>query len=244
MIDKQSELEKKIFRLQAFCVIVALIGGSILLMGFSPDKKQKFDEIDVKRINVKDDDGKLRMVIANKNRQHPGMVDNKPFDRTRDSAGILFFDDKGNECGGLIFSALESGENYRSFTFDRFRGDQTIALQHLENKEGNYWAGLVFNDENTDLPTRIAKMDAIKKLPDEAARKAAYKEMQDKGEFLVNRLSIGKGRDKSALLTMSDAQGKPRINMRVTADGKPTLEFLDKTGKVIYSLPEDAKDKK
>ncbi len=244
MNDNINKLEKKIFRLQAFCAIIVVIGGGILLMGFSSNKTKKFDEIDVKRINVKDDDGKLRMVISNKDRQHPGMVDDKPFDRTRDSAGILFFDEKGNEVGGLIFNHLETGENYRSFTFDRFRGDQTIALQHLENKEGNYWAGLVFNDENIDLPTRVAKMDAIKKLPDEEAQKAATKEMQDKGEFLVNRLLIGKSRDKSALLIMSDAKGKPRINMRVTADGKPTLEFLDETGKVIYSLPEDAKAKK
>ena len=243
MTDKQSELEKKIFRLQAFCVVIVLVGGCMFLLGFSSDKKQKFDEIDVKRINVKDDDGKLRMVISNKDRQHPGMYDGKLFDRTRDSAGILFFDEKDNEVGGLIFKALESGENYRSLTFDRFRGDQTIALQHLENKQG-YWAGLVFNDENTDSATRTAKMDAIKKLPNEAAQKEAYQKMKDNGEFLVNRLSIGKGRGKSSSLTMSDAKGKPRINMNVTAEGKATLEFLDENGKVIYSLPEDAKAKK
>lgn len=240
----QTKIEKKVFYLQIYCAAITLLLGSLFVFGFTVQQKQKFGEIDVERINVVEKDGKLDMVISNKERQHPGMVDNKPFDRKRDSAGILFFDEKGNECGGLIFSDLETGENYRSFTFDRFRGDQTIALQHLENKEGNYWAGLVFNDENIDLPTRLAKIEEIKKLPDEAARKAAYKEMQDKGEFLVNRLSIGKGRDKSALLTMSDAKGKPRISMSVAADGKPKLDFLDETGKVIYSLPEKTSDKK
>ena len=209
MIDKQNELEKKIFRLQAFCVIMVLVGGCILLMGFSSDKKQKFDEIDVKRINVLDDDGKLRMVISNKDRQHPGMVDGKETPRKREVAGMLFFNDKGDECGGLIFSKLDSGEQFVSLTFDKSRADQTVALQHLENKEG-YWAGLVFNDENIDLPTRLAKIAEIEKLPNEADRKAAFKEMRDKGEFLVQRLAIGKGRNGSALLGMSDAKGKPQ----------------------------------
>ena len=242
MNENQSNLEKKVFRLQVLCVTMICLFGVVLLTGFQTKNNQKFTEIDVERINVKDKDGKLRMVISNKDRQHPGMYDGKLFDRKRDSAGILFFDEKDNEVGGLIFSALETGENYRSLTFDRFRGDQTIALQHLENKNG-YWAGLTFNDENTDSATRTAKMDAINKLPDEAARKAAYKEMRDNGEFLVNRLSIGKGRGKSSSLIMSDAKGRPRINMNVTADGKPTLEFLDESGKVIYSLPENAKVK-
>jgi len=43
---------------------------------------------------------------------------------------------------------------------------------------------------------------------------------------------------------MSDAKGKPRINMSVAADGNPKLEFLDEMGKVIYSLPENAASKK
>ena len=89
----------------------------MLFSAFAVSKNAKFDDIDVKRINVKDDDGKLRIVIANKDRQHPGMYDGKLLDRTRDSAGILFFDEKDNEVGGLVFKALETGESYRFFHF-------------------------------------------------------------------------------------------------------------------------------
>jgi hypothetical protein len=89
---------------------------------------------------------------------------------------------------------------------------------------------------------RIAKVDAVKKLPDEAARNAAFKEMQGKGEFLVNRLSIGRGRDKSAVISLSDAKGRERIQISVTADGTPGINFLDEKGKVTYRLPEDNKE--
>jgi hypothetical protein len=45
-------------------------------------------------------------------------------------------------------------------------------------------------------------------------------------------------------LEISDIKGKPRIKISVAADGNPKLDFLDESGKVIYSLPEDAKAKK
>jgi hypothetical protein len=38
-------------------------------------------------------------------------------------------------------------------------------------------------------------------------------------------------------VTLADAQGKPRIRMTVESAGQPTLEFLDKDGKIVYSLP-------
>jgi hypothetical protein len=66
--------------------------------------------------------------------------------------------------------------------------------------------------------------------------------MQDKGEFLVRRLSIGRGRNKSAFISLSDSKGRDRIQISVTADGKPAINFLDETGKITYKLPEDKKE--
>lgn len=235
-----NKLEKEVRFLKIYAGVATLLVLVFLLTAFTVGKNAKFDEIEVKRINLVDNDGKLRMVISNKDRQHPGMVDGKETPRKRDVAGMLFFNDKGDECGGLIFSKLDSGEQYVSLTFDKSRADQTVALQHLENKEG-YWAGLVFNDENIDLPTRLAKIKEIEALPTKDEQRAAFQKMRENGEFLVQRLAIGKGRNKSALLALSDAKGKPRIEMSVEANGKPKLNFLDENGKVIYSLPEDAK---
>jgi hypothetical protein len=87
-------------------------------------------------------------------------------------------------------------------------------------------------------------MEAIKQLPNEAARNAALKEMRERGELLVTRLSMGKGRDKSAFISHSDAKGKPRIRISVAADDTPKIDFLDEAGKVTYSLPEGNKEGK
>ncbi len=239
----ESKLEKQVRFLRIYIVFTTTFCGIFLLSAFALQSKQKFEEIDVERINVVEKDGKLRMVISNSQRQHPGSVDGKmiPRDGGR-SAGMIFFNERGDEVGGLIFSGDADKDRYGSLTFDKFRGDQTIALQHMENKEGNYFAGLSFNDENSTTPDRIAKVDAIKKLPDEAARNAAFKEMRDKGEFLVNRLAIGRGRNKSSFISLSDAKGRERIQISVAADGTPKINFLDENGKVTYRLPAENKE--
>lgn len=245
-MEKQSELEKKIFRLQAFCAIIVVIGGGILLMGFSSQKKQKFGEIDVERINIVERDGKLRMVISNKELQHPGTMDGKYYKEREGQreAGMIFFSEKGDEIGGLIYGGDTGKGQGGSLTFDKFRGDQTIQLIHNEDKDGSYFAGVKMNDENISLPERLSKIEAIEKLPTKEEQDAAKKKMRENGEFLVNRLFIGRGRDKSSIIELSDAKGKSRIEISVEANGNPKLNFLDENGKVIYSLPEDAKSKK
>jgi len=82
-------------------------------------------------------------------------------------------------------------------------------------------------------------------MPDEAARKAAIQKLVDEGEFGTDRMFFGKYRNDTAMISLADKKGKPRIKMSVTADGTPKLDFLDETGKITYSLPEVVKtDKK
>jgi hypothetical protein len=246
MTDKQSILERKVWRLQIFCTLVTVLASAFLVLGFTVQNKQKFAEIDVERINVVEKDGKLKMVISNRERQHPGAMDGKTYDERKGQrpAGMIFFNEKGDEIGGLIFDGDSGKGQGGSLTFDKFRGDQTIQFTHQEDKDGNYFAGLKMNDENMPLTDRISKIEAIKKLPTKEAQDAAYKEMKDKGEFLVNRLFIGRGRNKSSIIELSDAKGKARIALSVEPNGIAKLDFLDENGKVIYSLPDNAKAKK
>lgn len=242
----ETKLEKEVRLLKIYAVAATLLCAVLLLSAFAfQTKRQKFEEIDVERINIVEKDGKLKMVISNKERQTPVIVDEKmlPQEGGR-PPGMIFFNEKGDEVGGLIFSGNTGEGQYSSLTFDKFRGDQTIAFQHLENNKGDYFAGLSFNDVNTLTAELVTKMDAAKRLPDEAARNAALKEMRERGEFLVNRLSVGRGRDKSAFMSLSDAKGKTRIRISVAADGTPKIDFLDEAGKVTYSLPEGNKEGK
>ena len=58
--------------------------GSVLALGFIAfaaftrvGAPEKFDEITVQRLNVVDANGTLRLVLAGKDRMHPGVIDGK-----------------------------------------------------------------------------------------------------------------------------------------------------------------------
>ena len=51
------------------------------------------------------------------------------------------------------------------------------------------------------------------------------------------RVFTGKTVDRSAVVVLSDAVGRPRLRMAVTAQGTATLDFLDVSGRVTESLP-------
>lgn len=240
----ETKLEKEVRFLKIYAFVITLLVAVFFLSAFAlENKKKKFEEIDVERINVVEKDGKLKMVISNKERQHPGAMDGKVYDERKGQrpAGMIFFSEKGDEIGGLVFGGDTGKGQGGSLTFDKFRGDQTIQLLHAEDADGKYFSGLRMNDQNTPLTDLINKRAEIEKLPTKEARDAAYQEMSDKGQFMNNRLDIGRGYDKSSFIKLKDAKGKSRIVISVQADGNPKINFLDENGKVIYSLPEESK---
>src|SRR5262245_44725218 len=92
-------------------------------------KSQNLGEITVERINVVDANGTLRLVISNKDRMHPGVIGGKTLQRPRPYAGFLFFNDQGDEAGGLTFRGREEGGRRvadSGLMFDQLGQDQTI----------------------------------------------------------------------------------------------------------------------
>ena len=238
----QTKIEKKVFYLQGYCLVVTLLFGSLLVMGFSNSRKQKFDEIDVGRINIVEKDGKLRMVISNQARQHPGISNGKIIKREHPRPpGMIFFNHLGDEMGGLIFGDNGGNGHFGSLTWDKVRNDQTMGFRHLESDNGTYQSGLeMWQQPNIPGDVMIAKYEEANKISDETKRKASIQALIDNNELSRNRLFLGKRRDNSNELAMNDIKGRTRIRLHVAPDGAPKLDFLDETGKVIYSLPENA----
>lgn len=240
----ETKLEKEVRFLKIYAVVATLVGAVFFLTAFSlQNKNQKFAEIDVERINIVEQDGKLRMVISNQERQHPGIVNGKIIERKFPRPpGMIFFNHLGDEMGGLIFGDNGGNGHFGSLTWDKVRNDQTMGFRHLESDNGTYQTGLeMWQQPNIASDIMNAKLEEAYKITDETKRKAAIQVMIDKGELATNRLFLGKRRDNSNELVMNDVKGKPRIRMQVAPDGTPKLDFLDEAGKVIYSLPEENK---
>src|SRR2546425_12003976 len=122
--------------LRAYAIVTTLVIVVLATAAFQPSQKsQNLGEITVERINVVDKDGTLRLVISDKDRMHPGVIDGKVIDRPRPVAGMLFFNDEGDEVGGLTYSGRVAGEQRNAqggITFDQLKQDQTIGLRYSE----------------------------------------------------------------------------------------------------------------
>jgi hypothetical protein len=245
----ETKLLRDVRLLKAYSLLITILLAVVAFtsMTHADQKNNKFEEIDVERINVVEKDGKLKLVISNSERQHPGVVDGKTLSRKR-PAGFLFFNDKGDECGGLSFTGDQKdgkGSASALLAFDRFRQDQTVGIQYGESN-GQYSAGLrVWDRADAPLGPVVDKLMAIEKMSDGPEKTAAMKELREMpAAASAERVMVGRDREQAAVVRLSDTKGKPRLKLSVDASGAPKLEFLDDAGKVIYSLPQIAADKK
>lgn len=199
---------------------------------------QEFDEITVKRINIVDDDGKLRLSISNKSQFPEGTIDGKVLQPAGSRGpGLLFFNDDGDECGGLIYSGDgESGTAGAALLFDRLKQDQALGLMYQEGG-GRYGHGLfVWDRPDAPLPEYVAQMEEINSIEDEEERKRRTAELHKDGKSGASRLFAGRDGDGSSAVMLMDSTGKPRIRIAVDAQDQPVIEILDPEGEVTWSL--------
>lgn len=216
-------------------ILVWMAGQVAWVQASAARKTVAFDEIDVQRINIREPDGALRMVISNtsaapgvmlKGREHPHP--------TRATAGIIFMNAEGTENGGLTFDGgKKNGKVFGAghLSFDQYEQDQVVSLDQAEDN-GVRYATLTFHDRpDTPLPWEL--------LLDRAstpAGKAEIAKLQESGGFGVQRVVLGKTGQRNAVLELKDARGRARLVLKVAPDGAATIEFLDEGGKVVRAM--------
>jgi len=181
------------------------------------------------------------MVISNKDRMHPGVLDGKTIDRPRPVAGMLFFNDEGDEVGGLTYTGREANGTRRAdagLMFDQLKQDQTIGFSYTESN-GRRTAGFqVWDRADSHLSVLIEQLNAANKIQDRTEREAAIAKIRATAPPGPRRLFIGKNGDRAATVSLADANGKPRLTLTVDPTGNPRIEFLDEQGKVVARMPD------
>lgn len=100
------------------------------------------EELNVKRLNVVEDDGTLRIVIGNSTHgrtapmrgrfvEHPGR---------NASAGLLFVNDEGTECGGLKYAGFRGAdgkEQMGHLTVDDYEQNESLRLGMVQNGDAS-----------------------------------------------------------------------------------------------------------
>jgi len=231
---------------------VLLIGGVVAtvlsLAAFGQSQKTRFTEIDVERINVVEKDGKLRLTISNSARLPDPVIGGKSYPLRggtgAGSAGLVFFNDEGNENGGLVFAGRQTATGHRAnghMTFDQFDQDEALAFSYAD-ENGRIRAGLTMSDR-ADIPIRIFADSAMafQALPEGPEKTRRLQQLRDSpiGEAGRSKLRVfvGKTPDRAATLMLGDPNGRTRLRLRVDSAGTPSMEFLDAAGQVVRRYP-------
>ena len=232
-------LRRQLRILQVYAVISFAIMAFVSVTAFTQaNSTQRIDELTVQRLNVVDANGTLRFVLSNKDRMHPGVMDGVTINRPRPVAGMLFFNDEGDEVGGLTYTGTDDNGRRANagIMFDQLKQDQTIGISYSENN-GQRTAGLqVWDRSEQPLSDLIRALNDANALPEGPERDAAVKAARAKAPAGPRRLFVGKNSDKSATVSLADAQGRPRLVLRVAEDGASSIEFLDASGKTTHAI--------
>jgi hypothetical protein len=212
----------------------------------SSAKVVTFDTLNVQRLNVMEPNGVPRVTIANKSHFPGAWMNGKEYGHyNRHAGGFLFFNDKGDEVGGLIFDnnvGRPGGPQAMSnLSMDQLEQDETVSLNY-NRQNGVDNAGLTVADRpDWSIEPLLAISDKVSKTRTPQERAAAMEGfkafIKDKGVTSTgaDRMFAGK-EDGEALVRLSDKLGRPRLVMKVDKAGQPAIEMLDDHGKVLRRI--------
>lgn len=226
--------------------ILTVVFAATILTGFAQEqRKASFEQLDVQRINIVGPDGKNELVIANHQLIPDAMIDGKTFPShgRHDGAGMIFYNNEGDEDGGMGFSGHKTADGWQAdgdLMFDQYKQDQIVGIQYSD-ENGKRRAGFhVWDRPDLDLAQMVEHFNSVQGMPAGPQKDAAMKQLQQQaknGDFGATRFFAGKTPDKNATVILCDAKGQPRLRLSVSASGQSKIDFLDENGKVTYSLP-------
>ncbi|MES2864035.1 MAG: hypothetical protein V4666_07950 [Bacteroidota bacterium] len=232
--------EPKINFLKIYAVSSTLLISFIALNSFDSKKDvKKFDEIEVKKITILGEDNLPRMVLSNETRQHSGRINGKEMEKRERPSGIIFFNNQGDECGGIVHQTkINEGKilSGMSFTMDNYNDDQVIQIlndEYYADGKAYIQRGININQYpvGSNMEDRNKKIAEINKIADKKERNQKMNELWEK-EGSVNRLFIGRTKGNSSGLFLSGPDGKPKMMIYVDEKGNPKITTINESGEM------------
>jgi hypothetical protein len=167
-----------------------------------------FETLRVRRIDVVDPDGVIRMTLAG-SLPNP-VVDGVEYRRSTPVGGIMMRDDKGNERGGFGYASRPQAV--------------VFALDHPTGEAVGF---NVLSDGSTRMLMLTSPVDT---------RDPAVGDHLLPGGSQKNPVDITMAPDGTPRFNLKDKDGHTRMRMTVTSEGYGSIEFLDKDGNVVSQM--------
>jgi hypothetical protein len=225
----------------------ALVGLLVYVVLISDDRL-RVTEISAERVNIISPQGDPVMVLAHRHRiPGPSMngVEYSPAlaDGRDQQSGIIFFNDQGDEVGGLIYNGIPANDSSYwaggHFSFDQWKQNQVVAMQYLDNSRSRR-AGLRVWDRPTDrrmsdfLDAGQAFVESHDSSVQDSLRRV-MRGMRERGDLGVERLFVG-SQNAVAQIQLRGTDGKMRARLYVDSTNTARLEFLNAQGTVTAAL--------
>ncbi len=244
------KLRKEVRILKAYAILSSLLFAVLIFTAFRSPKIVDFDQINAHRINIRETNGTIRLAISNTDEFPGGTIGGVElkYRNGHRGAGLLFYNDDGDENGGLVYETrVVNGvpEANSTIRFDHFRQQEAVGLNYEQQGDKKESGLLVWDQPNAPLTGDMARaLNDIQAMKDTAAQRAAYKQFQQKydpafGHF-TQRVFVGRTRNDDAAVLLMDKKGKPRIRLAVDSTNAASLQFLNDSGKVVSRFPNDS----
>ena len=256
----ETKLEKEVRFLKIYAFVATLFCAVFLLTAFTLQSgEQKFEEITTSRIKFVDSEGKVRARIGADSSKGgaAGLVFYNEAGKGRvrigadlgkgSLAGLIFYNEEGTEAGALMHSGKRDGNGKIDaaslFTMDQFKSDEVIRLVYDQQGDRKR-QGLIISDRPDALSPqaekllndlRVALQSAKSEAEAQAIRRDYLSKLQAR-EIVARRLFAGRDIEGASLVTLSDPDGKPRLQLKVDSLGKASITFLDSSGRVVRTI--------
>jgi hypothetical protein len=228
-----------------FASNVTMFAGlaTMTVTGFA---RQQPTVLTVERLNIVDSTGHLALVLSNGARLPGGTFAGKEYPQSfvgrGKSAGMLFFNESGDEVGGLIYEGERRDPTYRAFghlSFDQWQQNQVVAVQYQDNGATRS-AGMQVWDRPTDIPLerQFALAEQLRGMPAGPARDSVNQERLRVRARVEGtpRMFVG-SEDRVAKVELRDMAGRVRLRLLVDSTGAGRLIFFDSTGRRTATYP-------
>lgn len=192
-------------------------------------------EINAERINIVEPDGTPRRSLFNGDNIPPAIINGQdiaPGHRQgQDWAGLMFYNARGDECGGLIFNGDEDDKGNPnmaiSLTFDQFQQDQVLQLMVGQQGSEQTYGVSLFDRPSEAITDTIEKMNKFSHTHDSEERQILGEELRTSN---AQQAFLGKATDGSIQLVLNDSMGNRRFEIKIDEDDELSAVVIDSEG--------------